>query len=140
MPSFGTSRRSRSRSVTRGSLPSEACPCGDVSARVALSTEPAVDACRGVSAWVPLATDSKPEVEVLNDFDGYFGDYVSSLLEQKVKLCEAFEVKRIVIDAGPWRSHDVRVERKGDTLFLDFYSACRWRGGPDVDCELLKVL
>ena len=143
MPSLrnsGNSSRSRSRSVTRVTPASEFCESDDVSAVVPLSTRPGPDGSDGVSAGFPLATEPRPEVEVRNDFDGYFGRYVSSLVEQKVNLGQAFRVKKIVIDAGPWRSYDVRFERKADTLFLDFHSVCRLRGLPDADAELLKEL
>ena len=95
---------------------------------------------RVVLGGVLLAVESKPEVEVLNDFDDYFRDYVSSLVEQKVNLGQPFKIKNIVIDAGPWRMYDVRFERKADTLLLDFYSVCRHRGGLDADGELLNQL
>ena len=111
----------------------------DVVAGVPLSTGLGLDVCEGVSAGSDLATDSRPEVEVRNDFDDYFRRYVARLVEQKVNLGQPFRVKKIVIDAGPWRSCDVRFERTADTLFLDFYSACRWLGGPDALSELLNL-
>jgi hypothetical protein len=93
-----------------------------------------------VSAGDLSATESKPTMEVLNDFDDYFRDYVSSLVKQKVNLGQPFKIKNIVISAGPWRTYNVRFERRADILYLDFYSACRYQGGPDADHELLKEL
>ena len=83
----------------------------------------------------------KPELEVLQDYDDYFRNYVLALVEQKAKLALPFENKKIVVDSGPWRMYDVSHERKDDTLFVDFYSPSRFRGGPDTDVEeLLKAL
>ena len=79
-------------------------------------------------------------MEVRNDFDDYFSDYVSSMVKQKEILGQPFKIKHIVISAGPWRTYDVRFEREADILYLDFYSACRYHGGPDADHELLKEL
>jgi hypothetical protein len=84
--------------------------------------------------------NDKPELRVLTDYDDFFKDYVDALVEQKAKSGQAFKVANIVIDAGPWRSYDVKIKQTSDTLLLDFYSVCRFRGGPDADDEILRAL
>ena len=84
---------------------------------------------------------SKPELEVLQDYDGYFGNYVWGLVQQKATSFLPFESKKIVVTSGPWRMYAISYERKDDTLFLDFYSPARFHGGLDAATdELLKEL
>ena len=82
----------------------------------------------------------KPELTVKTDYDDFFKNYVEALVGQKEKSGQAFKVSKIVINAGPWRSCDVQINQTSDTLLLDFYSPCRYRGGPDADNEILKAL
>ena len=83
----------------------------------------------------------KPELEVLQDYDDYFRNYVLALVDQKAKSALPFESKKIVVDSGPWRMYDVSHERNEDTLLVDFYSPSRFRGGPDTGVEeLLRAL
>ena len=83
----------------------------------------------------------KPELKVLKDYDDFFRQYVSALVEQKAKSAVPFESKKIVVDSGPWRMYDVSHARNEDTLLVDFYSPSRFRGGPDTGVEeLLRAL
>ena len=81
-----------------------------------------------------------PELTVRADYDDFFKNYVEALVERKAKSGQAFKVAKIVINAGPWRSCDVQINQTSDTLLLDFYSSCRYRGGPDADDEILRAL
>ena len=94
----------------------------------------------GALAVISKSKNDKPKLKVLTDYNDWFKNYVEALVEQKAKSGQAFKVANIVIDAGPWRSYDVDYQQEGDTLLLDFYSACRFRGGPDADDEILRVL
>jgi len=94
----------------------------------------------GAIAVIPKTKNDKPELKVLTDYDDFFKDYVEALVEQKAKSGQTFKVASIVIDAGPWRLYDVDYQQEGDTLLLDFYSVCRFRGGPDADDEILRAL
>ena len=94
----------------------------------------------GASAVISETKNDKPELRVVTDYDDFFKDYVDALVEQKAKSSQAFKVANIVIDAGPWRSYDVKIKQTSDTLLLDFYSPCRHRGGPDADEEILRAL
>ena len=94
----------------------------------------------GAFAVISKTKNDKPELKVLTDYDDFFKDYVEALVEQKAKSGQAFKVANIVIDAGPWRLYDVDYQQEGDTLLLDFYSVCRFRGGPDADDEILRAL
>jgi hypothetical protein len=94
----------------------------------------------GASAVISETKNDKPELRVVTDYDDFFKDYVDALVEQKAKSSQAFKVANIVIDAGPWRSYDVKIKQTSDTLLLDFYSVCRFRGGPDADDEILRAL
>ena len=94
----------------------------------------------GALAVISKTKNDKPELKVLTDYGDFFKDYVEALVEQKAKSGQAFKVANIVIDAGPWRLYDVDFQQEGDTLLLDFYSVCRFRGGPDADDEILRAL
>ena len=94
----------------------------------------------GAFAVISKTKNDKPELKVLTDYGDFFKDYVEALVEQKAKSGQAFKVANIVIDAGPWRLYDVDFQQEGDTLLLDFYSVCRFRGGPDADDEILRAL
>ena len=87
-----------------------------------------------------LPSGGRPTVEVKNDYDNYFENYVLFLIDEKEKSGCEFKTKKVVIDAGPWRSYNVRYNRIADTLFLDFYSACRYREGPDANEEIIAQL
>lgn len=63
----------------------------------------------------------KTVLVVDTDYEGYFQGFVTGLLEEKGET----RFSRIVISAGPYRSYDCQYQVKGDTLYLDFYSACR---------------
>jgi len=89
---------------------------------------------------IPASTNCKPEIEVVADYDGYFKAYVEYLLDKRASCGDAFSVKKIVNSAGPMRPYDVHFEREKDMLTLDFYSCCRFHGGPGADEELLNVL
>ena len=94
----------------------------------------------GALAVIPKTKNDKPKLKVLTDYGDFFKDYVEALVEQKAKSGQTFKVANIVIDAGPWRSYDVDYQKEGDTLSLNFYSVCRFRGGPDADDEILRAL
>ena len=94
----------------------------------------------GAFAVISKTKNDKPELKVLTDYNDFFKDYVEALVEQKAKSGQAFKVANIIIDAGPWRLYDVDFQQEGDTLLLDFYSVCRFRGGPDADDEILRAL
>jgi hypothetical protein len=94
----------------------------------------------GASAVISDTKNDKPELRVVTDYDDFFKAYVDALVEQKAKSGQAFKVANIVIDAGPWRSYDVKIKQTSDTLLLDFHSPCRHRGGPDANDEILGVL
>ena len=84
--------------------------------------------------------DWKPELTVMTDYDGYFEHYVEVLIEQKATSGHPFKINKIVVDSGPWRPYDVHIEQRGETLHIDFYSVCRFRGGPDADEMILRAL
>ncbi|MHC4951796.1 MAG: hypothetical protein ACYTEU_12560 [Planctomycetota bacterium] len=84
--------------------------------------------------------NARPVLEVETDFDDFFKTYVSHLIERKEKSGQAFQVKKIVISAGPWRPYDANVELRGDKLLIDFYSPCRFLKGPDSDDVILRAL
>ena len=94
----------------------------------------------GAFAVISKTKNDKPDLQVLTDYNDFFKDYVEALVEQKAKSGKEFKVAKIVIDAGPWRLYDVDYQQEGDTLLLDFYSVCRFRGGPDADDEILRAL
>ena len=96
-----------------------------------------VDLTGHSSVFVGERIGLKPELEVLNDYDGFFGKYVSALVEQKAKSAVPFESNKIVVGSGPWRSYDVFFELKENCLHVDFYSLCRLQGGPDTGEEAL---
>ena len=96
-----------------------------------------VDLTGHSSVVVGERTGLKPELEVLNDYDGFFGKYVSALVEQKANSDVPFQSNKIVVSSGPWRPYDVFTELKGHCLHVDFYSLCRWQGVPDTGGEAL---
>ena len=85
--------------------------------------------------------DGLPTVEVENDYDHFFENYVLFLIDEKTKSGSQFKSRKVVIDAGPYRPYIVRWERSGDTLCLDFYSPCRFAQGPDAyNDDIMAVL
>ena len=82
-----------------------------------------------------------PKVIIVKDFDGYFKDLVCLLIESKHKKKMAFKHKQIIVSAGPWRSYDLVTVEKEDSLYLDFYSVCRFAGPTqEVKDEILRLL
>lgn len=66
------------------------------------------------------------ELEVKQDFDGYFENLVKQAIDVKKSKGEKFRWKKIIITAGPYRDYDMHGKRtpEGD-LNIDFYSAVR---------------
>lgn len=82
-----------------------------------------------------------PEITVKSDFDGYFEKLVRGWVKQLRDEDKRLRHKRIVIEAGAYRSSAVATKSDGiDTLSLDFYSAIRngFGGLSDADVAAIK--
>lgn len=72
-----------------------------------------------------------------DDFDGYFLAEVQGWLD---KLGDRdFYIDSIIVTTGQWRSYDVRWEKKGRVLYVDFYSVAR-HNGVRMPKELKKIV
>jgi hypothetical protein len=65
-----------------------------------------------------MATDVSVELRCAESLEA---NSIAKEIKAAVKECGSV-YRRIVITAGPWRTHDISAHRKGDTLELDFYS------------------
>lgn len=67
--------------------------------------------------------ETVPKIEVAYDYDGYFEAFIRDLFNKKEG---PFKHHTVVIDAGPWRTWNVKFESKQGVLYLDFYSPARF--------------
>lgn len=72
------------------------------------------------------------ELEVVNDYDGFFERYTRSVIQQKIATGEPFLCKRVIVKSGPWKPYAVQWEKKNSVLTLDYYSLTRTFGGLDI--------
>lgn len=91
-----------------------------------------------------IVTFTDCTLEIMTDYDGVFGSYVTALIHKKMMAQTPFKHKRIIVTSGAWRSYDVRWEEsKSDptVLEIDFYSVARHRGWTEeADEDLLNIM
>ena len=61
-------------------------------------------------------------------------------MNEKHQRGEKLKHQRNIVSAGPWRMYDFDLEDSSDDLRIDFYSVCRYRGGPGDVSSILQAL
>ena len=83
---------------------------------------------------------TKPELQVLQDYDGYFQNMVQMYIDEKHKQTSQFKHKQVIVTSGPWRMYDIHFESKDDVLYIDFHSPCRFADGPEEHDQIVNWL
>ncbi len=81
-----------------------------------------------------------PEIEVKNDYDGYFESLVRDWCKEKEDTGKPFKHEKIIITAGPYRQAAMSYLIKDKEIILDFYSAIRNGFGGFAAGEIEQIL